>query len=83
MPDGSITILNKDFPRLLNSLMSYLSDGFIFNKGYGKEFLFKFGQAAKKQPMEGVNRCLNSHLKDARNADRLYNDGTTNMGGRL
>ena len=45
-----------------------------------KTFLFKFRQPVKKQPMKGVNGCLDSHLEDARNADRLYNGGDNNHG---
>jgi uncharacterized metal-binding protein len=45
--------------------------------------LLEFGQVAKKQPMKGVNGCLDSHLKDARNADRLYNGGDNKQGRML
>jgi len=50
MPGGSISILKRDSLRLLNTLIGGLTDGFIFSRGYGKEFLFKFRQAVKKQP---------------------------------
>jgi hypothetical protein len=68
VPGGLISMLKRDSLRLLNTLRGYPKDGFIFSKGYGKDFLFKFSQTVRKQPMKGVTGCLTSHLDGARNA---------------
>jgi len=52
MPVGLTAALKGDSLRLLSSLTEYLSDGLVLDGRFGKTFLSKFSQAAKKQPVE-------------------------------
>ena len=51
MPVGLTAAVKGDSLRLLSSLTEYLSDGLVLDERFGKTFLSKFSQAAKKQPV--------------------------------
>jgi len=53
MPVDLTAAVKGDSLRLLSSLTEYLSDGLVLDERFGKTFLSKFSQAAKKQPAEG------------------------------
>jgi hypothetical protein len=42
----------RNSPRLLTALIEWLSDGLVFDKPSEKKLLSKFGQTARKQPLE-------------------------------